>query len=611
MNTKMRHDDSDLDDAIRKSLGDIIASGQSGQAASAPAAGLTDRFSGRRWLASAAAVVLVVAGLGLISTRNSDSPAPADQPSDTAPVSSLPDSANGPGDLNPDGLKNPVGTVFGGLVDPVLPDGYELVFASDDPEPLVVALNAGGDRFEAVIYSSESRLAEVERTRDELQLAVPEGVLAVGPDGQPGERNAYLVTDDAIVATDYTRIADPSTIEMGSAVDIARAIARKLPAELATGGPVAVGTGLSNDVTAAVVPLAERVQESGGNVRSTRAPTVEVTADFASSNGTETATVRIEMFDGFSAPAFLEARMNSDRIHPQVARIGTWLVIVTVDGTVSEDSTAFEAVDAVSKVLTGTSNADSSTPSQSAPTAIDWSNPPAATTFDEPDEFTRLWDLVLQGEIGQCMTAAGFEYRRSPAPDSPSTALDEWQSWADRQAETGGWTTQKAQCADAFVMSDWYGEVNSLNYIGQATNQWAGNISAIYQRPDMIEATRAIVECAENADIEITADPTTNAKDAYEEVWAAFSVQVQNAMDNIADNDLSGIEQMDQFRLDRAAAIESVCPSFSASERVFWNARREDETAWLQVHPDVAQRVINEWADDIIRLRAILEAQPS
>ena len=81
-------------------------------------------------------------------------------------------------------------------------------------------------------------------------------------------------------------------------------------------------------------------------------------------------------------------------------------------------------------------------------------------------------------------------------------------------------------------------------------------------------------------------------------------------MDTIPDNDLSGIEQMEQFRLDRATAIDSVCAAFSASERVFKNAQREDETAWLAAHPDIAQQVNDEWADDITRLQAILEAQP-
>ena len=138
---------------------------------------------------------------------------------------------------------------------------------------------------------------------------------------------------------------------------------------------------------------------------------------------------------------------------------------------------------------------------------IDWSNPAPATTFDKPDEFGRLFDRVLQGEIDQCMTAAGFEYRRSPAPDSPSAVLDEWQTWADGQADQVGWGDQKARCADAFVMSDWFGEVNALNYIGQASNQWGGNIAAIYQRPDMIEATQTVVDCAQDAGIEISADP--------------------------------------------------------------------------------------------------------
>lgn len=366
MNTTMQNDDTDLDDAIRKSLGDIIASGQPGRTPSEPAAGSTDRHSVGRWFASAAAVVLLVAGLGLISARRVNSPAPADQTADTAPISSPLGSAIGLSDLNPDGLKSPVATVFGALVGPLLPDGYELVFASDDPEPLVVALNAGGDRFEAAIYSSESRLAEVDRIRDELQLEVPEGVLAVGPDGQPGERNAYLVTDDAIVATDYTRIADPSTIEPGTAVDIARAIARNLPSTLATGGPVAIGTGLSNDVNAAVESLAEHVQESGGNVRSTRAPTVEVTGDFTSSEGTEPATVRIEMFDGFFAPKFLENRTDVGGTRSQVARIGTWLVIVTIDGTVSDDSSALKTLETVAKVIT--QDSDTNAPEQTAPT---------------------------------------------------------------------------------------------------------------------------------------------------------------------------------------------------------------------------------------------------
>ncbi|WP_148288492.1 hypothetical protein [Ilumatobacter nonamiensis] len=263
----------------------------------------------------------------------------------------------------------------------------------------------------------------------------------------------------------------------------------------------------------------------------------------------------------------------------------------------------------------GPASTTNTTPLESVPTAapvgVDWSNPPAATNFDQPAEFTRLWDLVLQGEIDQCMTAAGYEYRRSPTPDSPATELVEWQDWADAQAETDGWTTQKAQCADTFVMSDWYGEVNSLDYIGQATNQWGGNISAIYQRSDMIEATHAVVECAQDAGIQITADPATNAQGAYEEVWIAFSPQIETAMNNIADNDLIGLEQMDQFRLDRAAAIDSVCPALSNSEKVFQNAQREHQTAWLQEHPEVAQRVADEWADDIIRLQAILEAQPS
>lgn len=241
---------------------------------------------------------------------------------------------------------------------------------------------------------------------------------------------------------------------------------------------------------------------------------------------------------------------------------------------------------------------------------IDWANPPRATTFDEPDDFTRHFDLVLQGEIDQCMTAAGFEYRRSPAPDSPSAVLDEWQTWANGQADQDGWNDQRTKCADAFVMSDWYGEVNALNYIAQASNQWGGNIAAIYQRPDMIEATRAIVDCARDAGIEISADPATNTREASDQVWTAFNGQVEAAMEAIPDNDLSGIEQMDQFRLDRAAAIDSVCPALSASERVLNNAQREDETAWLKAHPDIAQRINDEWADDITQLQAILKTQP-
>lgn len=310
----------------------------------------------------------------------------------------------------------------------------------------------------------------------------------------------------------------------------------------------------------------------------------------------------------------------SESISPRQGR-GAWLVaatVVTVVGLGSlaavrdtEPRSADQPVQTAEPASTTNSTTSPESVSTAAPAVVDWSNPPAAITFDEPAEFSRLWDLVLQSEIDQCMTAAGFEYRRSPAPDSPATELVEWQDWADAQADTNGWTTQKAQCADEFVLSDWYGEVNSLNYIGQATNQWGGNISAIYQRPDMIEATRAVVECAQDAGIQITADPATNAQDAYEEVWIAFSPQIETAMDNIADNDLVGLEQMDQFRLDRAAAIDSVCPAFSNSEKVFQNAQREDQTAWLQEHPDVAQRVADEWADDIIRLQAILEAQSS
>lgn len=98
MNTTMRNDDSDLDDAIRRSLADIIASGQAGLNASEPAAISTDRHSHGRWFASAAAVVLLVAGLGLISARRGDSRAPADQTSSTRPASSLPGPAIGLGE---------------------------------------------------------------------------------------------------------------------------------------------------------------------------------------------------------------------------------------------------------------------------------------------------------------------------------------------------------------------------------------------------------------------------------------------------------------------------------------------------------------------------------
>lgn len=70
------------------------------------------------------------------------------------------------------------------------------------------------------------------------------------------------------------------------------------------------------------------------------------------------------------------------------------------------------------------------------------------------------------------------------------------------------------------------------------------------------------------------------------------------AMDDIVDNGLVGIEQMDPFRLDRAAAVDSVGTAFSNSEKVFQNAQREDQTAWRQANPDVAQRVADEWADD-------------
>lgn len=241
---------------------------------------------------------------------------------------------------------------------------------------------------------------------------------------------------------------------------------------------------------------------------------------------------------------------------------------------------------------------------------IDLSDPPPVATFDQPDDFTRLFGLVLQAKVDECMTAAGFEYRRSPAPDSPSAILDEWQNWVDGQEEQEGWSTQKAQCVDGFVMSNWYGDVNALNYIGQASYQWGGNIAAIYRRPDMIEATRAVVDCAKAAGIAITADPNTNAQDAFEEVWTAFSQQIGTALEAIPENDLSGIEQMDQFGVARAAAIDSVCPSFSASERVFKTAQREDQTAWLIAHPDVAQRVADEWADDIVRLQQILDALP-
>lgn len=310
----------------------------------------------------------------------------------------------------------------------------------------------------------------------------------------------------------------------------------------------------------------------------------------------------------------------SESISPRPGR-GAWLVAATVVTVVglgtlaavrdTEPRSADQPVPTADPASTTNSTTPLESASTAAPAVVDWSNPPAARAFDEPAEFSRLWDLVLQGELDQCMTAAGFEYRRSPATDSPATELVEWQDWVDAQSDTGGWTIQKAQCADEFVLSDWYGEVNSLNYIGQATNQWGGNISAIYQRPDMIEATRAVVECAQDAGIQIAADPAPNAQDAYEEVWIVFSAQIERAIDNIPDNDLSGIEQMDQFRLDRAAAIDSICPAFSNSEKVFANAQREDQTAWLQAHPDVAQRVADEWADDIIRLQAILDAQPS
>lgn len=310
-----------------------------------------------RWVAAAAAAVLV-AGLGVIASRTGDTPASTNPDGGTGEVPLPVELAN---ELNPEGLADPVATVFGGLVERLLPAGYELVFASDDAEPLIVALNAAGDRFEAVVYSSESRRAELDRVSDELQLEVPEGVLAVGPDGQHDERRAYLVTDDAIVTADYVRVADPSTIQPGSAAEIARAIARDLPATLATGEDSQVGTGLFNDATAELEALASRIEQSGGIIRSTGAPTIEVTGDFASPNGPEPATVRVEMFNGFTAPDFLAARVVVDDARRQVARVGSWLVVVTVDGNVSEGSSALDALAVVTDVLTGSATPDSST----------------------------------------------------------------------------------------------------------------------------------------------------------------------------------------------------------------------------------------------------------
>ncbi len=377
MNDTFIDDDPELDAAIRSALSDIIAStpAGTGTASVQPGGALANGGRpGRQLIVIAAALALVVAGLGWIAARSYRVDAPADQTGTSPTAVSVPaaDPAIGPSGLNRDGLADPASTMFGGFVAPLLPPGFELVFASDDPEPLIVALNAAGDRFESMIYSSPQRLAEADRTQDEPHLEVPEGLLTVGPDGQPGERNAYLVTDDAIIVTEYVRIADPSTIEPGSASDIARAIARDVPGDLITGLGPHIGTGMFNDVTAAVENLAERVQTSGGVVRASRAPTVEVNGEFASSNGPEPATVRVEMFDGVLAPSFLvDGTGQSDDASRQVARIGSWLVLVTVDGNVSADSSALKVTDAVSGVVTATNTpttAPSSANTQTSPT---------------------------------------------------------------------------------------------------------------------------------------------------------------------------------------------------------------------------------------------------
>jgi len=288
----------------------------------------------RSLLTAAAAIVAIgVAGIWVAAERNS-----GPQPSAPASQSTIPSVTTATTGLNDGRLRDPAATVFGGLIEPLLPEGYDLVFASDGPEPLIVALNAAGDRFEAVIYSSAQRLAETDRIADELQLQTTEGVLAVGPDGQPDERGAYLVTEDAIITTTYTRVADPSTIPAGSAVDIARSIARDLPPVLVTGNGPRVGTQTLNEVVAAVEQLADRVDESGGNVLDTHAPTAEATGQFAALGDSETATVRVELFDGFRAPPSVAEMASTDAAQVQVTRIGTWLAVVTLDRTTPQSA---------------------------------------------------------------------------------------------------------------------------------------------------------------------------------------------------------------------------------------------------------------------------------
>lgn len=321
-----------------------------------------EALSRHRVVVTVGVLFVVVIAVGLFSVFWSDSPAAdlteptADPPRREVVESDGVSSAVG---LNAGVLHDPADTVFGALLAPLLPSGFEVAFVSDAPRPFAVAFNALGDRFEITINSHPPALASADEISDGEPITVPEGTLVSEPASDQRALDAHLVTDTAIVHARYVNVADPAALSSqgASASAIAKAVASDMPAELITGEGSAIGTAMAHEM----LPLVESILTSASpavvSLPINGVLTIKATGELPGADNTsaETASIRVEMLNGHLAPAFLA--QHDDRpdsgITRQSSRLGSWLVIVTVE---SDDPAARETLQrstfkAVSEIL--------------------------------------------------------------------------------------------------------------------------------------------------------------------------------------------------------------------------------------------------------------------
>lgn len=324
-------------------------------------------FGGATWRSRAtligalALVVAIVAGYFVVDRDSSPASEVTGSLSPTArPEPRVAPSAGGPSPtaLNDREFLDPEATVFGGLLAPLLPPGFELVFASDELRPIAVALNANGDRFEATINSTSDAVATAAETKEEDLVDAPEGTLVVGPDGESHD-NASLITNDAVITARYVRLDERTAIGERTAVDMARAIARDVPPALITGRGMSLGTGFARDVEAAVGSIIETTQPTQIRVLRSDVFTVEAVGEYSGVDGAapDSVSIRLETFANQLAPSFLSdyADASLDRRTRRSHRIGTLLIISTIEsnGLATSETLEREVLDAIVDILSG------------------------------------------------------------------------------------------------------------------------------------------------------------------------------------------------------------------------------------------------------------------